>query len=165
MRCKCMGFFLYAKEYIIQIIEPRRWSVLVAAPLLNLVKMGQLPRPSIIAWVGVGAMVLGLWLRIWSMQVLGRFYSRTLQISEGQTIVQHGPYRWIRNPGYLGSLLVWVGFGLASGNWLTTLTTALLMSLAYQYRIVAEEAMLLEAFGDLYRGYMGRSWRLLPLIY
>ena len=36
--------------------------------------------------------------------------------TEAQTIVTQGPYRVIRHPGYLATMLVWVGSGLALGR-------------------------------------------------
>src|SRR5262249_46328553 len=68
--------------------------------------------------VGLGAMVCGLGLRVWAMAALGKFYTRTLLTLPDQRVVDRGPYRWLRHPGYLGSLLVWVGSGFAYGNWI-----------------------------------------------
>jgi protein-S-isoprenylcysteine O-methyltransferase len=50
------------------------------------------------------------------MRALGRFYSRTLCTSSEQVVMESGPYRVIRHPGYLGSIMVWTGFGVASGS-------------------------------------------------
>ena len=57
------------------------------------------------------------------------------------------------------------GAGLATTNWAVALVLCLLMVVAYSYRIAAEEAMLLGAFGDRYKEYMARTWRLLPYVY
>jgi protein-S-isoprenylcysteine O-methyltransferase len=46
-----------------------------------------------------------------------------------------------------------------------TLAIALLMVVAYSYRIAAEEAMLRDAFGGRYREYAARTWRLIPYVY
>jgi protein-S-isoprenylcysteine O-methyltransferase Ste14 len=35
----------------------------------------------------------------------------------------------------------------------------------FQLPVAAEEAMLLGAFGDRYKEYMARTWRLLPYVY
>jgi protein-S-isoprenylcysteine O-methyltransferase Ste14 len=47
-------------------------------------------------------------------------------------------------------LLAWLGTGLATTNWAVARVLCLLMVVAYNYRIAAEEAMLLGAFGDQY---------------
>jgi protein-S-isoprenylcysteine O-methyltransferase len=62
-------------------------------------------------------------------------------------------------------LLAWVGAGLATANWAVASAVALLMVVAYSYRIAAEEAMLVSAFGGRYEGYMARTWRLVPYVY
>ena len=133
-------------------------------PLLNLLHVGQIKWP-IVTWLGLIVMLSGLGLRIWSMRVLGTYYSRTLRVTAEQDIITQGPYRVLRHPGYLGTMLVWIGSGLALGNWLAAVLIALLMFGVYGYRIRSEEAMLLDTFGDRYRQYCRRTWKLLPFLY
>jgi protein-S-isoprenylcysteine O-methyltransferase len=112
--------------------------------------LGRLPQAAIIGAVGVGLMVLGLAIRLCSMNTLGVFYTRSLRVSEGQAIVESGPYRWIRHPGYLGSLLVWLGLPISLANWMAAGGVLVLMGAAYARRIRAGEAMLVEGFGSEY---------------
>jgi protein-S-isoprenylcysteine O-methyltransferase Ste14 len=135
------------------------------SPLLNYVRVGRLPQGTLIAPLGLTLMVLGLSIRLWAILTLGDYYTYTLRVSEGQHLVDEGPYRAIRHPGYLGTLLTWIGLPLALSNWLSaTLVTAAIV-LAYRARIPAEEEMLIESFGDEYRDYMQRTARLLPFIF
>ena len=62
-------------------------------------------------------------------------------------------------------LLAWLGAGVATANWAVGSVIALVMVVAYGYRIAAEEAMLLSAFGDRYKEYMARTWKLIPYVY
>jgi protein-S-isoprenylcysteine O-methyltransferase Ste14 len=117
------------------------------------------------AWAGVGLCVLGLAIRAWGMRTLGASYTRTLRTDSGQRLVTAGPYRWVRHPGYVGSILVWVGAALAFHSWLAALVVAALMLLSYGWRIRSEERMLAEHFGDEYRDYVARTARLLPGLY
>ncbi len=137
---------------------------LLLPPLLNLLQLGQIKWP-IVIWLGLLVMLLGLGLRVWSMRVLGAYYSRTLRVTTEQVIVTQGPYRILRHPGYLGTMLVWIGSGLSLGNWIAALLIALLMLAVYGYRIRSEEAMLLATFGDRYQQYRRRTWKLLPFLY
>ena len=137
---------------------------IILPPVLNLIQMGQTAL-AIVGWIGLVIMLLGLGLRVWSMRVLGAFYSRTLRVTDTQSIVTQGPYRVIRHPGYLGTMLVWVGYGLALTNWIAAALIALLMLGVYGYRIHSEEAMLLATFGDQYQRYCQRTWKLLPFLY
>lgn len=119
---------------------------------------------SALGWIGIALGGLGLGVRVWSMKVLGQDYTRSLRTRESQTVVAHGPYRLVRHPGYVGSILVWAGSRLAV-NWLVAATTSLVLLLVYAYRISAEEQMLVDHFGDEYRAYKARTWRLVPFIW
>src|SRR6516162_292601 len=135
---------------------------LVAAPVLNAQGIAGASHGPVVGWIGVAVMVCGLALRLWSQAVLGRYYTTTLRHAAEQPVLASGPYRLLRHPGYGGLLLAWLGAGLATTNWAVALVLGLLMVVAYSYRIAAEEAMLLGAFGDRYKKYMARTWRLLP---
>src|SRR3954451_22819326 len=119
---------------------------------------------SALAWIGVTVGVVGLGVRVWSMRVLGRDYTRSLRTREAQAVIDRGPYRLVRHPGYIGSILVWVGSRLAV-NWLIAVATALVLLLVYAYRINAEEEMLADHFGDAYEAYQARTWRLVPFVW
>jgi protein-S-isoprenylcysteine O-methyltransferase Ste14 len=84
-------------------------------------------------------------------------------------IVEHvlelGPYGIVRHPGYTGVLLVVVGSGVVSGNWVGLAAWTLLVLLPLLYRIHVEENPLLAARGDAYRSYASHHKRLIPLIW
>jgi protein-S-isoprenylcysteine O-methyltransferase len=138
---------------------------LTAAPVLNAYGVAAMDSWPAVGWVGVAVMVGGLAVRLWSQAVLGRYYTSTLRHADDQPVLASGPYRLLRHPGYGGMLLAWLGAGLATANWAAALALALLMVVAYSYRIAAEEAMLVAAFGDRYREHMARTWRLVPYVY
>jgi len=136
----------------------------IAPFLLHTSGVGVTRADSALAWIGIAVGVVGLALRIWSMRVLGRDYTRSLRTRDAQIVIDRGPYRLARHPGYLGSILVWAGSRLAV-NWIVAAATALGLVLVYAYRIHAEERMLVEHFGDAYRAYAARTWRLLPFVW
>jgi protein-S-isoprenylcysteine O-methyltransferase len=141
------------------------YVVAFAAPfLLDNSGIGVTSIGSALAWVGIAIAAFGLGIRIWSMRVLGQDYTRSLRTRDTQTVIQEGPYRLVRHPGYIGSILVWVGSRLAV-NWLIAIATAIGLLLVYAYRINAEEQMLVEHFGDDYRNYKTRTWRLVPYVW
>jgi protein-S-isoprenylcysteine O-methyltransferase len=149
--------------------DRRSTGLLLAAYSLALVSLsvGQQLGPSLppaVRVAGLGLGMLGLAVRAWAMRTLGASYTRTLIIATGQTVIQHGPYAWIRHPGYLASLLVWTGSAMAGGGSWLTLGVLLLLTLAYAYRIRAEEQMLVQAFGATYAQYQARTSRLLPFV-
>ncbi len=115
-----------------------------------------------IAWVGVGIGGLGLLIRLWSVLTLRDRYTRTLLVGTGHTFERRGPYRFVRHPGYLGSLLTLNGIALASGDLLTLIGSLAATSAAYAYRISVEDAMLVSRFGAEYERYREEVGALLP---
>jgi len=75
------------------------------------------------------------------------------------TIVESGPYRFTRNPIYLGMFLGLIGLAIAFDNlWLLMMLVP--FALIIRYGVVArEEAYLERTFGDVYRGYRSRVRR------
>ena len=130
-----------------------------------------LPQASI-AWqripvffAGVGLMIAGLVLRFYSMSLLGRSFTYDVAVRSGQTVIEAGPYRYVRHPSYTGALLTVAGVGLALGNWASFGALVLLMGCAYAYRISIEEAALVQGLGEPYRQYMLRTRRLVPFVF
>lgn len=136
----------------------------IGAPILNTYQVGYWSHTSI-GWLGLIVMMTGLILRYWAAQILGEFYTRTLQIVDGQEIVNQAPYNVIRHPGYLGTLLLVVGAGLAVTNWIVMLPAVILGITARVYRISAEEKMLEARFGEQYTLYSAKTWKLVPFLY
>lgn len=121
-----------------------------------------LPGMPVAAWTGVLLGCIGLVVRIWSVLTLRERYTRTLLIHDQHAISRSGPYRWIRHPGYLGSLLCLNGVAMASGSMPVLLTSVLATSLAYAYRIHVEDGMLVQAFGEKYAAYRRDVPALIP---
>lgn len=138
--------------------------LVIVAPILNTYQVGYWSHASI-DWLGLTVMLAGLILRYWAAQILGEFYTRTLQIVDGQEIVNQAPYNVIRHPGYLGTLLLVVGAGLAVTNWIVLLPAVILGITARVYRISAEEKMLEARFGEKYTLYSDKTWKLVPFLY
>lgn len=115
-----------------------------------------------LGWLGVVLGGCGLALRLWAVLTLRERFTRTLLVQEHQSIERGGPYRWIRHPGYLGSLLCLNGVALASGNLITLLASLAATSAAYGYRIRTEDEMLTAALGPSYAEYRSQVRALLP---
>ncbi len=114
------------------------------------------------AWLGVVLGVCGVLLRLWAVLTLRDRYTRTLVVHDQHSIERSGPYRWVRHPGYLGSLLCLNGIALASGNVITLLASLVATSAAYTYRIKIEDEMLVAALGPTYAEYRTQVRALLP---
>ena len=136
----------------------------IAAPVLNAHQIGYWSYTTV-GWLGLVLMLSGLALRYWAAKTLDQFYTRTLQIIEGQKIVSQAPYNVIRHPGYLGTLLMEIGAGLAVTNWMVLLAGAVIGTTSRAYRIGVEEKMLEASFGEDYKVYAGNTWKLAPFLY
>jgi len=123
-----------------------------------------MPGMPLIAWVGVGLGLTGLLLRLWALLTLRQRYTRTLRVDEGHLVERGGAYKFVRHPGYLGSLMCLNGLGLASGNTVIFLAGLVATIAAYTYRIRVEEEMLVTAFGASYESYRREIPALLPFL-
>lgn len=117
-----------------------------------------------VAWIGVLLGVVGVALRLVAVLTLRERYTRTLLVQTGHTIARNGPYRWVRHPGYLGSVLCLNGIALASGNLATLIASLLATSAAYTYRIKVEDEMLVAMLGRPYVEYRQQVRALLPFV-
>jgi len=120
--------------------------------------------PSGAFYLGIGFMIAGILLRQWSIAVLGRYFSRTVGVQEGQAVVDRGPYRLVRHPAYTGSLLTMVGLGFVLQSWGAVLVLIAFFGVAFGYRIHVEEAVLTSKLGDEYVEYAKKTKRLIPYV-
>jgi len=119
--------------------------------------------PTWLLWgIGVICGLLGFAVRSIGKRTLGRQFTVRVQIQDQHDLVDHGIYGVIRHPLYTGALLEWMAppFLLGSPPGFLFLTLPVLIGVLQ--RIPREERLLLEAFGERYRAYMGRTKRLVP---
>jgi protein-S-isoprenylcysteine O-methyltransferase Ste14 len=114
---------------------------------------------------GLVLMAAGIFLRQWAIFVLGRFFTVDVRIHPDQTVVDRGPYRWVRHPAYTGLVLFFVGVGLALSNWASLIVLALVPTAGLLVRIHSEERALLAGLGEDYRRYAATHRRLFPGIW
>ena len=108
--------------------------------------------PSVVVAGGVLVM-LGEALRIWA----------TGHIRKNKVLTLGGPYRYVRDPMYIGSLLIGTGFTLAGRQFALLLIFWLIYFVYYiprKRRIECER--LLRLFGDAYANYMAAVRSLIP---
>jgi protein-S-isoprenylcysteine O-methyltransferase Ste14 len=118
----------------------------------------------VVRWAGITVLLVGGTLRIWPMFVLGRRFSGLVAIQPDHALVTDGPYRYVRNPSYLGMMLGLVGWALVFRSSVGLIAAMLGLPLLAQ-RIDAEEALLASHFGAAYEEYRRRTWRLVPWVY
>jgi len=112
------------------------------------------------ALFAVGLMTLGMSFTVYSLITLGKSFGVEPQV---RTLVQHGPYRLIRNPLYVGEMVTLTGAVCFEP---TLLKTAILLTLgAIQAYRAAQEEQLLEANLPQYAAYKLRTKRFVPGVF
>ena len=76
-------------------------------------------------------------------------------------IVDTGPYRWVRNPMYLGHLIFFAGIAATLWSWIALAVLAFHV-LWFDRRVREDEAHLAQLFGEPYRDYCRRVKRWIP---
>jgi protein-S-isoprenylcysteine O-methyltransferase Ste14 len=118
-----------------------------------------------VANIGAVLMLIGVALRLWSNQVLGRYFSTVVSVESNQMLIKSGPYKLIRHPAYTGSLLTFVSFGIALNSWIASCIILFMLSTSFIYRIHIEEKALISHFHSAYEEYSRSTWRLIPYIW
>ena len=80
--------------------------------------------------------LIGLWLRAWASG----------HLEKNMRLAESGPYAYVRNPLYLGTLIVAAGFAIASRRWLLAALFAVVFLLIYLPAIQLEEQHLRKLF-------------------
>jgi len=95
----------------------------------------------------------------WALLVLVRAGNDPRPDRPDAAMVEAGPFRFSRNPVYLGFLLVALGFALRWGDlwgWIALVASHLVLD---RYVVAREEAYLAGRFGAAYEAYRGRVRR------
>src|ERR1700722_2391981 len=108
-----------------------------------------------IAW----ALAIGFGLAIWASATMHKAGTRVETYKPTTTIVADGPYRFSRNPIYLGIFVSQTGLAIGFDNlWLLAMLVP--FGFVIRYGVIArEEAYLERKFGAVYGGYKSRVRR------
>jgi protein-S-isoprenylcysteine O-methyltransferase Ste14 len=104
-------------------------------------------------FIGVGllAIVPGLWIRALASG----------HVRKNEALATSGPYAYTRNPLYLGSLLMGIGFALAARSWWVGVVLVVMWFAIYLPVIRDEEAFLRQKFPE-FEEYARRVPRMFP---
>jgi len=114
---------------------------------------------------GLALLILSLALRIWTRAHLRGLYSGHVEVQLGHRLVQSGPYRFVRHPGYTGLALTALSVALGYSSLIGLLALPVLLFPGLAYRMKAEEKLLVDHFGEEYRQYVRRTKRLIPFLW
>jgi protein-S-isoprenylcysteine O-methyltransferase Ste14 len=110
----------------------------------------QAPEPAAVAW-SLALVIPGLWLRGYAAGY----------VKKNQELTTTGPYAHVRNPLYLGSILMAAGFAVALESWVVGVALGVMFVAIYVPVIASEERFLRATFAG-FDDYCRRVPRLIP---
>lgn len=115
----------------------------------------------IIGWVLITS---GILLFFWARLTLKDLYSGRIRVKAEHTLVQNGPYHFIRHPAYAAYILMSLGIIIGYSSMIGLLGILFLL-IGLVYRINVEEQLLVNEFGEQYLFYRSHTKRLIPFIW
>ena len=130
------------------------WLMARASPGLGVDWLPRVP-------VAAALVALGLSLDVWGLVAFRRARTTLNPLSPERTsaVVQGGPYRFTRNPMYLGMACVLLGACAWLANPLALLAVFVFVGYITRFQIMPEERALLGKFGGAYADYLRRVRR------
>lgn len=116
--------------------------------------LGTMTHP--LGWLAIG---IGGTLFAWTMRTFMRHRTTVNPYVAASSLCTSGPFRYSRNPIYLGDWFILIGVSLLLGTF-WPLVFAPLIWIMIRFGVIRHEEAHLEAkFGDAYRGYKARVRR------
>jgi len=153
------------KDLSFWFILPGFLVVYYASPLEYLYFPGVLPLDENVQFVGMGLIVTSVLIMAWAQIALKGKYSGRVWVVAGQTLVQTGPYHFLRHPAYASFLLMGLGISIGYSSLVGLLAIPALMLPGLIYRMFIEEKVLKAQFGQEYVHYAQRTKRIIPGIW
>src|SRR5580765_1932121 len=105
-----------------RILEP----IFLATAALDAGRFGWSAMPMIVRAIGTAAAVAAVGVMYWCAAANHFLSARSrIQSERGHTVVQHGPYRFVRHPLYASRIVLIIGAALMLGSWLALVPAAL----------------------------------------
>jgi len=147
----------------VAVISNKLFSYRSYTPIPFIILMVIFAKPTITSLV-VGFIIafFGEFLRLWGVSWAGS-ETRTTGGVGGSYLIISGPFAYIRNPLYIGNILLYAGIGLMSWALFPYLQVAALIFFTFQYHFIVleEEGYLIDEFSD-YSEYCKQVPRFYP---
>lgn len=143
-------------------IHPMIIYCLFALVGFGLERVWPLPYPAmpILEYVGYAFIALGMLLLLMASREFSTHNTTDSCSGCSTALISTGPFRFSRNPVYLGLLIMFIGFSMTSSNlWLLIVIVPMCLTV-YQMVIAKEEVYLAAKFGEEYNHYKAsvRRW-------
>ncbi|MCY7380025.1 MAG: isoprenylcysteine carboxylmethyltransferase family protein [Gemmatimonadaceae bacterium] len=115
--------------------------------------------PGLLWDFGLLLVALGLGLTAWGMLTFRAARTAIIPMRGASRLVDHGPYRFTRNPMYTGFTLMYLGAAAIMYSAWPLLALPIVVALLVRLVIEREERYLQDAFGSDYSDYRARVRR------
>lgn len=116
---------------------------------------------AISAVAGILLLLIGLGLLIWARVHFARTGQNPMPWKPTPELIFGGPYRFTRNPMYVGVTLFQIGLGVALSNLWISLFAVPALLMVHVTAVLPEERYLTGKFGESYRAYLAQVRRYL----
>jgi len=115
--------------------------------------------------IGILIAINGELIRLWGVSWAGS-ETRTTGGVGGTYLVISGPFAYVRNPLYVGNILMYLGLGIMSMSLFPYLqiVAIIFFMIQYQFIVKEEEGFLITKFGNDYKNYLQNVPRFLPRV-
>lgn len=118
-----------------------------------------------VVYIGMVLFFVSCVIRWWGFRSIGKFFNPRVAVYENHQLMTSGAYQKIRHPLYLGSLVSFIAMPLVFNSWGALVLMIITTVPALAYRINVEEELLTKHFGDAYRKYSERTYKVIPGIW
>lgn len=127
-------------------------TIVLMVVLHRALPIAQLIGPPL-SWLGWVSIAAGIGIAVWAERLFARAGTGVRPFTPSTELVIAGPYRFTRNPMYLGMMLVLTGGFLLAGSLGSLLPIPFFFWLIRQRFVLPEEEHMIRHFGDDYRQY------------
>lgn len=121
-------------------------------------------RPTILSMaVGFLLVIAGECVRLWGVAIAGS-ETRTTGPVGGTFLVTVGPFAYVRNPLYMGNIIMYFGIGIMANMPGLAIIGLIYFYLQYTLIVSLEEEALLKKFGEQYLQYVRSVPRFVPTL-
>jgi protein-S-isoprenylcysteine O-methyltransferase Ste14 len=125
------------------------WMFIVALPTL------------VSIFTGLCLLVMGEMIRLWGVSLAGS-ETRTTGPVGGSVLVTSGPFAYVRNPLYLGTIMIYFGVGIMANTPILAIVALIYFFFQYTMIVSLEEEALVRLFGPEYISYVEAVPRFVP---
>jgi len=151
-----LGLFILNPLLVVLAFQENRLLIAGSVPIWD---------DPLVSYFGLFLLIVGSAVSVTGRAQLAKFGSGVLHIEDDHRLITTGMFGYIRHPVYAGGILGHVGIYMAFRSVIMLILVSTLYFIVIRHRMLFEEEMLVEEFGDEYREYMKRTKRLIPLLY